>query len=355
MSILARTVERIYRLIIRAYTPEYLETFGDEMQNTFFEGLTEANKQGKSVAFLLREMRDAPTVLLSTYWYGLSQRLTSGIELLQQATTSVDLPPAPPDGRDSWRQFLLEISLFLAFGMFLLILTYVPLDGLRPGWGRDAEFLGRFIVPLTLPFLVFGLARGLPRWTYPLGGLLFGYSGLIAGQTSLWLFLVVMLLAACMLVASAILTDPQPSRLPVSIRRIGQSLTTDWTRLSFGVFGAMPLIILMAYDDAYTNSQTPYFAFSILAMVVSALVYCRSRETNLQITALLAGLTFSICGAWLDTVSFRVGTTNWSMVHNAGIESLVWMAALWLWWAVFILSPLFFILLGKIIRVKRTV
>jgi hypothetical protein len=80
--------------------------------------------------------------------------------------------------------------MFLIAGLLMILATYLPFDGLRPGWQRNAEFLGNMIVPLTVPFLMIGLARGLPRWTYPLGGLLLSYSGLIAGQTSLWLFLV---------------------------------------------------------------------------------------------------------------------------------------------------------------------
>jgi len=49
--------------------------------------------------------------------------------------------------------------------------------------------MGSITLSLTVPILLIGLARGLPRWTYPFGGLLFGYYGLAARQTSLWLFL----------------------------------------------------------------------------------------------------------------------------------------------------------------------
>jgi len=88
----------------------------------------------------------------------------------------------------------------------------------------------------------------------------------------LWPFLIAILLASAILAVMAIITNPQPSPLPAPLRRIGQSLSLDWTRLSFGIYGAMPLAILMAFDDGHTNSRTPYLALSALGMVASALM-----------------------------------------------------------------------------------
>lgn len=350
---LQEIVGKFHHLILRVYSPQYFETFGDEIQNTFIEGMEEASAQDQLFAFIMRELYNMPKALFYSYWYGWSQKIAGGIELIQQATSSSDLPPVPPDGRTSWWQFLLEISMFLIAGLLMILATYLPIPGLHPGWQRNAEFLGNIILPVTVPFLILGLVRGLPRWTYPLGGLLLSYYGLIAGQTNLWLFLTIMLLTSTILIVMAILTDPQPSRLPIPLRRIGQSLSRGWTRLSFGIFGAMPLIILMAFDDAHANNRTPYFSLSVLAMIVSVLFYCRSQNTNTQTSTLLAGMTFAFSGAWLDTISFRSDLANWTTVTGFGIESILWIALIWIQWATIMLSPVVFTLFGKAVHMKR--
>ena len=355
MNNLQAPIDRLYHLILRAYPPEYMETFGDEMQNTFIEGWDEARSQGELGTFILRELRDMPTSLVNAYWHRWQMKLLGGIQLLQEATSSSDLPPVPPDGRNSWWQVLWETSMFAITGLLLILVTYFQFNGLHAGWQHNTEFIGSIVVPMALPFFLFGLARGLPRWAYPFGGLLLSYYGLVAEQTNLWLFLIVMLFATVILMIATIITDPQPLRLPIPIRRLGQSLSIDWTRLSFGISGAMPLIILMAFDNAYTNSRTPYLAFSVLTMIVSTILYCRSRETKMQIAILLTGLTFSIFGAWLDELTFVGSLVNWITVTPFGHKTFFWIIVLWIQWSILLLSPTFLILVNKVVHVKRAI
>ena len=345
--------DRIYRLILRFYPPEYIETFGDEMHQTFREGAHEARFQGRLGWFLLRELMDVPQILANAYWYRWKRKLQNGIQILQEVTSSADLPPTPPDGRESRRQVSFEMSLFLIAGLLLILATYLPFDGLRPGWQRDPEFLGKVILPLALPILLLGLSRGLPRWAYPSAGLLLGYQALIAYQTSLWLFLIPMLLASSALALAAIMTDPQPALLPVPLRRIGQSLSVDWTRLSFVFYGAMPWVILRAFDDSHYDNRTPYLALSVLMMVIGALLYCRSHTKTIQIAALVAGLTFSIWGALLDRISLADGLMNWISVSSQGSAANVWILELWVQWTILLLSPTLLIMLGRAVHLKR--
>ena len=216
--------DRLYRLILLAYPPEYLNTFGDEMRTTFLDGADEARSQGTLVLFLLRELCDIPKVLASAYWNGWKRKAQTGIQILQEITSSSDLPPAPPDGRNSWKQVVFECSLFIITGILLITATYFPIEGVREGWQRSAEYLGKIIVPCTLPFLLLGLARGLPRWAYPFSGLLLGYYAFVSNQTALGLFLLLLLFGSTLLALAVILTNPQPTLLPILFRRIRQSV-----------------------------------------------------------------------------------------------------------------------------------
>lgn len=350
---LTNSLALFYRLLLNVYPPAYRAEFGNEMYNTFIEGVEEAGSQGRLGRFVVRELRDTPRALANAYWDGWRTKLQTGIQILQDIASTSDLPPAPPDGRVSWRQVFFELSLFMVAALLLIIITYF--DGVDAGWQRNTELLGKVITPLTLPFLLLGLARGLPRWAYPFGGLLLGYYIFVSYQASLWMFLLVMLLAFFALAVAETLTNPQPSLLPLPLRRIGQSLSVDWTRLSFGLYGAMPLVILLAFDDAHLNNRTPYLALSALMMIVCALLYCRSREQTNQITVLLAGLTCAIGGAWLDKIHFAGGLLNWVTVPAAGIPELLWLLKLWLQWGLLILLPALFILLGRTARLKRAV
>jgi hypothetical protein len=354
-SYLANSLISFYRLLLNLYPPAYRAKFGNEMNDTFFEGLEEARSQGRLGIFLLRELCDTPKALSHAYWDGWRSKLETGINILQSAASTSDLPPAPPDGRNSWKQAFWEMSPFVVAALLLISVTYLPFAGVNAGWQRDAEFLGKVIMPLTFPFLLLGLVRGLPRWAYPFGGMLLGYQIFVSYQSSIWLFLFVMLLAFVALAFAEIFTNPQPSLLPLLLRRIGQSLSLDWTRLSFGLFGAMPLVIILAFDDSHADSRTPYLAFSVLTMVACTLIYCRSREKTLQITALLAGLTFSVCGAWLDKVFFANSLTDWVIVPARGMEQFAWLLKLWIQWGLLILSPALLVLIGRSASLKRAV
>jgi hypothetical protein len=229
-SSLANLLTLFYRLLLNMYPSAYRTEFADEMYDTFMEGVAEAESQGRLGRFLLRELRDTPRALARVYRDEWLIKLQTGIRSFQDVASTSDLPPVPPDGRESWRQVFWELSLFVTTALLLITVTYF--DGVNAGWQRNTEFLGEVITRLTLPFLLLGLARGLPRWAYPFGGLLFGFHLFVSYQSGMWLFLLFMLAAFLALIVVEVITNPQRSLLPLPLRRIGQSLSLDWTRLS---------------------------------------------------------------------------------------------------------------------------
>jgi Na+-transporting methylmalonyl-CoA/oxaloacetate decarboxylase gamma subunit len=347
----------VYQFLLQFYPRHFREEFGPEMTAVFMRTVREATaSNGRAVvAVCLRELRDIPQALAGAYRYDWIEKWQEGIQLLRAISTSADLPPPPPDGRESWRQVGLELSLFLVAGLLLIGVTYLPFAGPSAGWGHDLGFLGKIIMPLTLAIFLIGLALKLPRWAYPFGGLLLGYQALRINQSGIWPFLVVMLLAYAILGVVALITNPQPSPLPVPLRRIGQSLALDWTRLSFGVYGAAPLAIIIAFDDGHTNGRTPYLALSVLAMIGCALIYCRSGQRRMQVGALLGGMTFFIMAAWLDNVSFTGGSGDWIAVPAPGHAEIVWLLGLWIHWMYLILAPVLLSSAGRTVRLERAI
>jgi hypothetical protein len=352
--VLIRIVVHGYTLLLRLYPRRFRQEFADEMQAVFTEAMTEAAARGRLGVFFLRELRDAPQSIARAYWYGWTKKWQEGAKLIREAAAA-DLPPPPPDGRESWRQVGLELSLFLIAGLLLILVTYLPLDGLSASWQRNLEILGRVITPLTLPVFLIGLARGLPRWAYPSGGLLLSYHALTAYQSGVLPFLIAMLLASAILAAMAIITDAQHSSLPAPLRRIGQSLSLDWTRLSFGIYGALPLAIISAFDDAHFNNRTPYLAVSVLVMVVFALIYCRSRQSTVQIAALLGGMSLSIWAAFLDEASFAGGLGDWIATPRPAAAETLWTLELWILWLALILAPALLTMASRAVRPGRVV
>lgn len=249
------------------------------------------------------------------------------------------LPPPSPDGRASWMQAGLEVSLFLSMAAILVLHTYLPLA--RPV-SRPPRVLGGIspaflLVPVPL-FLV-GLARGLPRWAYPFGGMLLGYAFLAAIRFSMVPLFAASLLATVLLAVAAAVVNSRVRPLPPLLRRVGQSIGSDWTRVSFCIYGAMPLVILTAFDDARVDSRTPYLAASVLLMVVGAFAYVRSRRTVRQLIALLGGMSLSVWCAYLDRAAFVRGWGTWLSSPGLWIAEIGWTLRLWASMTAFILAP----------------
>ena len=129
---LANSLALFYRLLLNVYPPAYRAEFADEMNETFIEGVEDAAAQGRLGKFFLKELRDTPKALVHAYWDGWKSKLETGIQTLQNIASTSDLPPAPPDGRVSWRQALMELSLFMVAALFLIMITYF--DGWNTGW-----------------------------------------------------------------------------------------------------------------------------------------------------------------------------------------------------------------------------
>jgi hypothetical protein len=203
------------------------------------------------------------------------------------------------DGRHSWGLAGVESLFFLAWTGLLVLLTYTDIAWLRPGWYRDFSILRVLTAVLPLPILLLGLGRYLPRWVYPFYGLLLAYLCQASWRFHLGLFLVACFLAIMILFVAAAWGNAHHP-LPTSVLHLGRSLQLDPLRWSFAVYGATPLILLLAYDDGYANNRTPYLLLSALGMLLGGLLYARLRAPLSRVAALAAGLALATWPSLLD-------------------------------------------------------
>lgn len=274
-----------------------------------------------------RELGQWPAALLRLHLYHWQKKRRHVTQLLAHISREslFGIPPVADDGRFSRQHLLLEITPFLFTAVLISLLTYWP-----PAQRYDllnAAMLWAGALPLLA--LLPGLAHGLPRWAYPYGGLLAGYAlWLAADQRLVWLWVLLMLTAVSLAIL-AVVVNRGERPLPFFFQQIGASIALDWTRLSFGVFGAAPLLILAAFDNAFFNQRTPYLALALLLMVLTAGLYGRCRRQDWQLASLLAGTTLLFVPALLDHVYWQ----GWG-------GSLTWLLALWVWMITLLLLPL---------------
>lgn len=322
-------LSRLYKTILHTFPAEFRAEFGEEMVELFCERLAEAEKQGAWALTRLgsQEVGQWPTALLRLHlyrWQKKRRRMMHFGAGVSRASL-FGIPLKADDGRFSALQLLLEIIPFLFTALLISFLTYWP--SAQRYDPPEVAVLWAGAVPLL--GLLLGLAQGMPRWAYPYGGLLIGYTLWLAlDQRLVWLW-VLLVLTAVSLVILAVVVHRQGQPLPPAFQRVGASAALDWTRLSFGLFGAAPLLILAAFDNAFLNQRTPFLALALLVMVVTVGVYGRCQRQDHQLVALLGGTTLLFIPALLDHVYWQ----GWG-------SSLAWLLALWAWMSTLLLLPL---------------
>jgi hypothetical protein len=282
----------IQRTLLACYPAAFRDEFAAEMRAVFEASLTEAQHSGRAQMWQLiwRELRDWPGSVLQAHLNERMRKMASTSrnpmsrgELL--AAFAVFLLPLLSilaqfgSGLGAWFNVF---TLFIFFGIFLFTLGLAAVRQF-PRW--SLAHLG-FALHLGL---VLGQYYRLWIWTFPLFLDIFGPRGgwslslriLYAGTHEIILWLTTFLSALILV---------NLLRLIPATRSIWQSIRTDWTRLSYLLYGMLVFYIsLMTFDEYHYDGTWKLAAWSLLAL--GAWLYLRSASKKRRILALLAGST----------------------------------------------------------------
>ncbi len=245
--------------------------------------------------------------------------------------------------RGSWAETLAGIAPFLIIGLATIIIEW-PTDVISlPVWSSylgGGLFLGGYLV-LSVGLGV-GWVQGFPRWSYPYAGYVLIFArymmhvatpGLrIFGHTfqrnELWGWRSWIPFLVVAVIALAITRSLRP------LFRLVTGVWKDWTRLSFGLYGMMPLAVPIALDEVDNSYQLPYMLLLTLILVEGALAYMRSTRTWQRALALLVGTASAVAVMAVGTVVYWKGPGDgWvnvgkTLIHGGYVVAVVFAPAL---------------------------
>ncbi len=193
-------------------------------------------------------------------------------------------------GQGSWSEALAGMVPLLVFGLAMALNEHL----IRLAWSAYGTTVYCFAACyfVLLIGLGVGWAKGFPRWSYPYGGLVlvstWWWMGLnsprvwILNGPGAWIPLLMMAAVALLLTRSW-----RP------LRQLPAGVWHDWTRLSFGLYGCLPLIVWLLFDEVTAPYPAPYLAASAVVLAGGALAYVRSARTPQRALALLMGMTLA--------------------------------------------------------------
>ena len=270
---LVRALTWLYARLVRLYPRRYQTAFAEEQQEIFEYLLADAARLGRFALLRcgLRELASLPRAILSQY----IQRTASWWEALAAA--------AP--------LFLIALS----SGLGLLPETF-------PDWPRAVLTLP--VLSAVLILFIYGLERDAPRWFMP-------YLGMVGALLSMSLFSLLIGLiysprgvldpAAPWIVRALFNSGFQWFCLLVvmgfvfllgvllpSLRPLYGKIRKDWTLLSFGLYGAAMIGLLLTFDS-YPHEE-PYLIASALILATGEAAYLRSQRPWRQVAYLAAAI-----------------------------------------------------------------
>gem|GEM_PF-838782 len=346
----------LYGLLLRTYPRRFGIEFGEETQDVFATAVDDAIIEGRpplSVLFF-RELRDWPVALWREYRHALEQEGLEEVEM-EASHASNTFPsdvPALKKGPSPWVETLAAMTPWLLQPvLFLIGLVAIPIvDNIAIPESIGVIFGSLMVLLAIAGWMVvsgIGLVKGFPRWSFPYWSLfllsslymmnaatpgfwVFGYT---FGRGELWGWLAWIPIGLVVVIVFLLLRTLRP------IRQLGRAIWYDWTLLSFTLYGTLPWVMLIVYDEVH--GEGPIMAILMLLLSAGTLLYMRSIKTWQRAFSLVGGLSFTWLIATFDLANYWGGRqeewmsksgdwaeTIFSMSKAGGILLLVLLAPL---------------------------
>ena len=296
---------RLYAWSLRLYPLQYRLNYASELQTVFEMAVDEASTNGIIAVlwFGLRELSDIPGALLFQLRRERRNRKMEGehyngsqSEALSWKGAFIGLVPL----------LLTIVWLVLIFELFSLINTASP---------QNQPMVVRGILTIFLVFfpvvagVVWGLAKGAPRWAYLHLGLVISFLGMllffgVAAASRMynprlfdtpsawtrWLYQVGPWAAFVIISVLFILL----ARAWRPLQPFYQGMKDDWTLLSFSLSTSIIWFLLAGLGEIPPSFLWPYRLAGMMILFAGVLFYLRSSSPSTRIFVLLAALSLAM-------------------------------------------------------------
>ena len=142
------------------------------------------------------------------------------------------------------------------------------------------------------------------------------------------------------------------SRLVPRFRPFHQRLRNDWTLLSFIIYGTMPLVLFITYNE-YKNEE-PFIFLSLLMLALGGWFYLRNDDPWKRFWSLFVGSALAMLIAAVGKALLH--DSSWPTGHGIAWKSeMIYTMVTWAWLALIMLLPLALNLLPRPERSSQAV
>lgn len=290
------TLTALYGRLLYLYPRQYRLSCGSEMETVFQQIVRSAGSHGRwpLMNAVGRELRDLPLAVWRSH-----RRDWRRKRMEEQSNGSL-----PKDGSPRW-WLLLFLAPYLVAMAFVLT-AWPRLAVQAPSWLPPVRAFGSLILMLAL--IVYGLKRGLPSWALPAVGFLFAILGMMLFSSwrsalpiaprftgNVWVKVRPAmrndLLYAGHILVLAMLLLMMAAKLSW-LRTFYLRARNDWTLLSFMLYGATILTVLIG--DDISPGQAPFKLLGLAVLAAGAYAYLRLSTPWKRLGVLLLGILLAM-------------------------------------------------------------